>query len=196
MLGKLKGSISPLVNPLADVLFRIGIRPNHVTALALSFGILASFFIAKSDFIFGAVLLAFSGFLDLLDGALARSTGMVTGFGGIADSVADRYVDAAILIAFGIAGFDWLVVSLALLGSLMVSYTRARAENVIERCDVGIAERGERALIVIAGLITGYIYEALLLLIVLSHLTVVQRVVHAWRQLNREPDRELAQLKK
>lgn len=184
MLGKLKNSISPLVSPLADALFRIGIRPNHVTALALFLGVIASFFIARSDFIVGAVLLAFSGFLDLLDGALARNTGTVTGFGGVLDSVADRYVDAAVLIAFGIAGFDWLLVSLALLGSLMVSYTRARAENVIERCDVGIAERGERALIIIAGLITGYIYQALLLLIFLSHLTVVQRVFHVWRQLN------------
>ncbi len=185
MLGRLKGSITPFVNPLANALSRIGVRPNHVTATALSLGILSSFFIARSDFIVGAVLLAFSGFLDLLDGALARNTGMVTRFGGILDSVADRYVDAAILIAFGIAGLDWLVVSLALLGSLMVSYTRARAENVIERCDVGIAERGERALIIIAGLVTGYIYEALLLLVVLSHLTVVQRVLHAWSQLKK-----------
>ena len=88
MLGKLKGSIAPLINPLAGTLYRIGIKPNHVTILALFFGILSSFFIAKSEFILGAILLAFSGFLDLLDGALARNTGTVTGFGGILDSVA------------------------------------------------------------------------------------------------------------
>ena len=66
----------------------------------------------------------------------------------------------------------------------MVSYTRARAENVIERCDVGIAERGERAIILILGLITGYIHAALVLLVLVSHFTVAQRVFHAWRQLN------------
>lgn len=185
MLGRFRNTFSSFLNPAGKLLYRMGMRPNHVTLSALLLGLLASFLIIEVKFIPAAILLALSGFLDLLDGALARNSNEVTDFGGILDSVADRYVDAAILISLGIAGFNWLVVSVALLGSLMVSYTRARAENVIHRCDVGVAERGERLLIIIAGLTTGFVNTALILVAVLSHLTVLHRLFYAWNQLKK-----------
>ncbi len=185
MLGRLRETISPVLNPVGDIFYRLGIRPNHLTLSALCFGILAALLIARSRFVEGALLLALSGLFDLLDGLLARNSGRVTGFGGILDSVADRYVDAAIFISLGMAGFNWILVAVALLGSLMVSYVRARAEKVIPRCDVGIAERGERLIVIIAGLLTGFINTALILVAILSHLTVLQRLLYAWGELER-----------
>ncbi len=183
MLGRMKEKISPFLDPLTETLYGIGIKPDHITFSAFTLGLLASVFIAGSRFEVGAVLLAVSGLLDILDGALARNSGRVTDFGGILDSVADRYVDAAIFIALGIAGINWTLVSIALLGALMVSYTRARAEKAIKRCDVGIAERGERLILIVAGLLTGYIEATLILVAALSHLTVLQRILYARKEL-------------
>ena len=178
MLGRFKNTLSPLLDPAGRLFYRTGIHPNHVTLAAFFAGLTASLLIAERKFIPGAAILALSGLLDLLDGALARNSGRVTGFGGVLDSVTDRYVDAAVFISLGAAGFNWFLVSAALLGALMVSYTRARAEKVIPRCDVGIAERAERLLVMIIGLVTGFIDTALILTAALSHFTVLQRLVH------------------
>jgi len=107
---------------------------------------------------------------------------MVSNFGGFLDSVIDRYVDVIIFISLGIYGVDWLVVSIALSGSLLVSYTRARAEKIIEKCDVGIAERGERLIILFLGIVTGYTYESVLLVAILSHITALHRIVFTFRK--------------
>jgi len=102
------------------------------------------------------------------------------------DSVTDRYVDVILFISLGIYGIDWVVIALAMSGALLVSYTRARAESVIERCDVGVAERSERLLILLAGMVTGYIYEAVLLIAFLSHVTALHRVVYTYLKIKSE----------
>lgn len=177
MLSKLKNYVTELLIPLTNKIVETGIKPNHLTFIGLIVGVISAYFIATGKLIIGAFVLLLSGFFDMLDGALARNQKLTTPFGGFLDSVFDRYVDVAIFIALGIYGIDWLYVALALSGALLVSYTRARAEKIIDKCDVGIAERGERMIILFIGLITNYILYAVMVIAVLSHLTAIHRVI-------------------
>ncbi len=182
MLSKLKPAISKFGAPIGSAISRAGIKPNHLTIIGLIFGILSAAAIISRMLYLGAFLILVSGLFDMLDGIVARTQKMVSNFGGFLDSVIDRYVDVIIFISLGIYGVDWLVVSIALSGSLLVSYTRARAEKIIEKCDVGIAERGERLIILFLGIVTGYTYESVLLVAILSHITALHRIVFTFRK--------------
>jgi archaetidylinositol phosphate synthase len=178
MLSELKSSVSDLLSPITGYIVRRGIKPNHLTLLGLITGLLAALLIATHNLLLGGIFLLLSGFLDILDGALARNQIMASEFGGFLDSVSDRYVDIAIFIALGLYGVNWFYVVLALSGAMLVSYTRARAEKIIDKCDVGIAERGERLIIIFLGIIAGYVEAAVIIVAVLSHLTSVHRVLY------------------
>jgi len=180
MLSRVKAYVAILLSPVTRALAGIGVKPNHLTFLGLIFGFSSALLISFSYATEGAFMILFSGLMDMLDGALARNAGSTTKFGGFLDSVFDRYVDVAIFISLGIYGVNWLLVSLALSGALLVSYTRARAEHVIPKCDVGIAERGERLIIIVLGLITGYVQEAVALVALLSHITAIHRVAYTY----------------
>ncbi len=180
MLSKVKKYTTKTLNPLTKVLCSLGIKPNHLTFAGLLFGLLSALLIALSKPIYGSLLILISGFMDMLDGALARNCGEVSAFGGFLDSVFDRYVDIAIFTALGVYTGRWLISILAMSGALLVSYTRARAEHIIDRCDVGICERSERLLLVVLGLLSGYVYQVLILIAVLSHITAIHRVVYTY----------------
>ncbi len=179
MLSKLKPFVTEISKPVASVIGK-HFKPNQLTLLGLFSGFIAFFLIIRHEIILGAIFVLISGTFDFLDGVVARTQKMVTAFGGFLDSVIDRYVDVLIFIALGIHGVDWLVISVAMSGALLVSYTRARAEKIIERCDVGIAERGERMLILFLAMVTGFLYEGVLLIATLSHLTALHRVLYTY----------------
>ncbi len=183
MLSKIKPYTTEFVSPVASVLVRAGLRPNHLTVMGLFFGLLAAWFIVRAEILTAVVFVLLSSFCDLIDGAMARNEGLVTEFGGFLDSVVDRYVDVLLFIALGIYGVDWVVIAAAMSGALLVSYTRARAEKAVEKCDVGIAERSERLLILLAGMVSGYVYLAVLIIAVLSHITALHRVLYTYSQL-------------
>ncbi len=183
MLSPLKSIISKILSPLTELIVRTGIKPNHLTILGLVIGLFSAYFIATGYVMIGGFFILVSGFFDILDGALARNQMMVTEFGGFLDSVLDRYVDVAIFIALGVYGINWLYVAIAMSGALLVSYTRARAEKVIEKCDVGIAERGERLVILFIGIAINQIEIAVLIVAVLSHLTALHRVLYTYGKL-------------
>jgi CDP-diacylglycerol--glycerol-3-phosphate 3-phosphatidyltransferase len=136
------------------------------------------------------VLLA--GFLDILDGALARHTGQVTRFGAILDSTFDRLSEAALL--FGILIFslreqltvEIILVCLALIGAMMVSYVRARAEGMGIECQVGLFTRAERVIVLALGLLLSQFNYALTIALVIitlfSFITAGQRLLHVWQQ--------------
>jgi CDP-diacylglycerol--glycerol-3-phosphate 3-phosphatidyltransferase len=134
------------------------------------------------------VLLA--GFFDILDGALARRIEQVTPFGAVLDSTLDRLSEAvvllAILVSFGRSPLLVLLVFLALLGSLLVSYIRARAEAVGLGCQVGLFTRAERVVVLALGLLLSHIANALVIalaiIVVFSFFTFGQRLVYVWRQ--------------
>jgi len=141
----------------------------------------------------GGLLLLFSGVFDILDGGVARARGIITPFGGVLDSVCDRYSDGLMFLGI-IAGAvngrlvlspivqieGWLWAGFALIGSFLVSYTRARAESAgCKKLSVGVAERTERMIILALGSLTGFLGWALVLIAVFSHITIIQRVLRA-----------------
>lgn len=179
MLTKIKPLATEISRPIANVIGKY-LKPNHLTLLGLFLGLVAFFLISHHELILGAIFVLLSGVFDFLDGVVARTQKMVTDFGGFLDSVVDRYVDALVFIALGIHGVDWIAISVAMSGALLVSYTRARAENLIDKCDVGIAERGERMLILFFAMLTGYLYEGILLVAILSHITAIHRIIYTY----------------
>lgn len=184
MLSSIKVRVSKVLYPVTDFIARIGVKPNHLTILGLIFGFSCAYAIYLGEFTLSAFLLLLSGLMDVLDGALARNKGLVSDFGGFLDSVLDRYVDIAIFFALGFH-IDWFIAVFAMSGALMVSYTRARAEKIIERCDVGIAERGERLILIFIGLIYSPILNWIVLLVgILAHITAIHRVLHTYRMCN------------
>ncbi|MBO8180519.1 MAG: CDP-alcohol phosphatidyltransferase family protein [Archaeoglobus sp.] len=183
MLSRIKPLTTELISPVALRLAKLGVKPNHLTFSGLIFALVSSYLIIERNVLLASVFVLFSSLCDLLDGALARKAELTSNFGAFLDSVSDRYVDVILFISLGIYGVNWIVVALAMSGALLVSYTRARAENIIEKCDVGIAERSERLLILLLGMVSGYIYEAVLLIAILSHITALHRVVYTYLKM-------------
>jgi len=146
----------------------------------------------------GGLLIALSGFVDMLDGAVARNNFQTTKFGGLLDSTADRFADAFILIGIIYGGYvNWIYGILALHASLTVSYVRARAESEGIKCNVGIAERAERLVIIMIGAFLSYFTNielfnmdllgiAVVVIMILGYVTVIQRVYHSWKILKEE----------
>ncbi|MCS7143788.1 MAG: CDP-alcohol phosphatidyltransferase family protein [Archaeoglobaceae archaeon] len=181
MLSKFKLRVTEKLAPIGKFIGK-KFTPNQLTFLGLIFGLCAFLLIFFGKIILGAIFVLLSGVFDLLDGLVARTQRMATNFGGFLDSVFDRYVDILIFIALGLYGIDWLIVAIAMSGALLVSYTRARAEKFIEKCDVGIAERGERMIILFVAMISGYTYEGLLIIAILSHITAIHRIIYTYQK--------------
>jgi CDP-diacylglycerol--glycerol-3-phosphate 3-phosphatidyltransferase len=160
------------------------VTPNQVTLAALGLSILAALCIGAGWLRLGALVLIVAGLGDLVDGMLARATDQTSPFGAFFDSTLDRISEGAVLAAvayrFASDGQPLLValVVLALLGSLLVSYARARAEALGIDCKVGLMSRAERLVLLIAGLLLGLLGPAIVLIAVLSLYTVGQRMQH------------------
>jgi CDP-diacylglycerol--glycerol-3-phosphate 3-phosphatidyltransferase len=178
--GPLRAQLEPVVEWLAER----QITPNQVTLAALAVSLLAALLIGAGWLRLGALVLIVGSLGDLVDGMLARSTGQASRFGAFFDSTLDRIGEGAVLAAvayrFAIDGRPLLVaiVVLALLGSLLVSYTRARAEALGVDCTVGLMSRAERLALIIAGLLLGLPGLAVAALAALSLYTVGERVAH------------------
>lgn len=172
------------LEPLVEWLAERQVTPNQVTAAALALSLLAALCIGAGWLRLGAVVLIVAGLGDLVDGMLARATDQTSPFGAFFDSTLDRLSEGAVLAAvasrFASDGRPLLValVVVALLGSLLVSYTRARAEALGVECAVGLMSRAERMVLLIAGLLLGLLGPAILLLAVLTLYTVGQRMQH------------------
>jgi CDP-diacylglycerol--glycerol-3-phosphate 3-phosphatidyltransferase len=178
----------PIVSPLAA----LGVTPNMISAAGFAGNVAAGCLAAGGQFLAaGIVMLVFSG-LDLLDGALARKTGTVTKFGAVFDSVLDRLSEAAVLAGllfhYAQAGGHTQAIVLcyaAIVGSIMVSYVRARAEGEGLTLREGLFTRAERVILLGGALLIGHgvVLWALWVLAVLSHFTAVQRVAAVWQKL-------------
>ncbi|MDI6820144.1 MAG: CDP-alcohol phosphatidyltransferase family protein [Candidatus Hodarchaeaceae archaeon] len=187
MLSEIRGKITPLLEPLARAFARAGFTPNSLTLLGLTAGSAAALLFAEGEPRLAGLTLLVCGLFDVVDGAVARLTGGETAFGGLLDSVVDRYVDFAIfagVIYGGLASWTWSIA--ALTGGFIVSYTRARAEAAGSgKLDVGIAERGERLLILALGGLFKLTDYAVALVATLAHVTAVHRLIIARRRLAR-----------
>jgi CDP-diacylglycerol--glycerol-3-phosphate 3-phosphatidyltransferase len=187
VLGRYKTEVARVADPVARAMVGLRLRPNQLSFLGLVCSVGAAILFAADQRRAGALCLALAGALDILDGALARATGQVSPFGAFLDSVLDRYSDllvlAGLVFLFARLGRLEVVVAvlLALIGTLMVSYTRARAESVDVECRVGFMERGERMLVLIAGALFDFLIPAIWVLAVGANATAVHRIIHTWR---------------
>jgi len=190
VLTKLKQRAQSWLTSEAALLHRLGLTPNHVSILGLVLALLSAVAYWQWPLhplllIVAPLLMLASGLLDALDGAIARIYGEATKFGGFFDSLLDRYADAVILcgiILGGLTEMSWGLT--ALMGSLLVSYARARAEAAgVKMESVGLAERAERIVIIALASFISYVWLdalnwSILLLAILTNLTVVQRAIY------------------
>lgn len=184
---------SRVAPPLARLLARTRITPNALTWMGFIITAGAAALIVTGHMLAAGIVALVAGFFDMLDGAVARTTGRVTRFGAVLDSTLDRLSEAVLLLAVMLVfarenQVGWSLLSgIALLGSLMVSYIRARIEGLGVSCKAGLFTRPERVLILALGLLLSRFDYALVaavaLLALLSFFTVIERLVYAWRQL-------------
>jgi len=177
-----------LASHLAGWLGGLGCTPNALTLFGFLLMIPIGVVLALGHFRAGAVLIVLAGAFDALDGTLARLTNRVTTFGAFLDSTLDRYAEGVLylgLLLYYLRTGDSLAVTLVYLtifGSLLVSYTRARAEGIGVECKVGLFTRFERVAVLIIGLLSGWMLLALGVLAFFSNLTALQRMWHVYKE--------------
>lgn len=188
MLEKIKGIVRDIFRPLTKKITNV--NPNTLTISGLVLSLVSGLLFARREILFAGIFLLASGFFDILDGEVARENNRITRFGGFLDSVCDRFADAAIIIGAMYGGLasiphfpEWFIGALAIVGSLMVSYTRARAEAAGAGASVGIGERAVRMIIIAAGAFLYMVNWAILLVAIISFITVFQRITYVRKVL-------------
>lgn len=187
MLESLRPFLTKILNPIAKI---ININPNIITIISPFIALCSAYFFSQKLLLIGAIFILLSGFLDVVDGAVARFHSRSSKFGAFLDSTIDRIADGIIYIGIIFGGYcSWFVGVLAIHSALTISYVKARAESQGIECNVGIAERAVRLIILMIGAVVGvilgseYFTYIILFLVILSYITVVQRVIHVWRLL-------------
>jgi archaetidylinositol phosphate synthase len=202
MLTKLKQRVQALLAQEARIAHRVGLTPNGITIIGVILALFSA--VAYADWsgrpfylIAAAVLLLLSGFSDALDGVVARLYQQTTVFGGFLDSLLDRYADASVFIGIMLGGLcDIFWGLIALTGSVLVSYARARAEAANTKMEsVGFAERAERIIILASASIVAVFWQpyttmnaAVILLAIITNFTVLQRSIYAYRMMKRKTE--------
>lgn len=194
-----------IVHPFGNLLARIGVHPHILSVAGLLLSAASAVVYGTGSFFRAAWILVIAGICDTLDGQIARQTGKESPFGSFFDSFLDRYSDVFILagLAFYFAGgggalhppSPWtvLVIVLAISGSFMVSYARARAEGLGLDCKIGLMQRPERITLLVIGSLLGALPAvgtlimkiSLLILALSSNFTAVHRLVHVRNQFHR-----------
>jgi len=198
----LKNGFMGLLQPVFRVLIALEINPNMFTTVGFFISVLSAYFFARGSLRLGGGLFILSGIFDVIDGQVARATHRVTKFGALYDSALDRYSE--VIILFGIAYYfireDLFLASVAacvaLGGSIMVSYVRARAEGLGFSCKVGLMQRPERIVTLgITALIHEYVFiGGVILVALLSNFTAIQRIYHIWAAENGKKSEKLENL--
>jgi CDP-diacylglycerol--glycerol-3-phosphate 3-phosphatidyltransferase len=190
MRARLRG----VAEPIADFLIRLGVTPNMMTVAGLGLNVAGALLIANGQMTLGGLLILVGGPFDGLDGTMARRLGQSSKFGAFVDSVTDRWSEMLIfmgLLYYYLHSPDpnaWLyglLVFAATMGSVMVSYTKSRAESLGFDCNVGVLTRMERYLVMAPALVLNLPWLACWIVAILANLTALQRLWHvrtqAWR---------------
>lgn len=181
MLSKKFGHL--LDRPLYSLAKTFNVAPNAITIAGFIITVVAALTLVQNLFL-GGLLIILGGLFDMFDGVVARVNKRTTDFGAFLDSVLDRYSDAALFF-----GFAWYflennsMTSVAvtigtMIGALIISYARARAEGLGKSCQTGLMERTERIILMSLGALTGLILPIMWIMLVLTHITVIQRILH------------------
>jgi len=190
MLNNLRNSLQPHLEKLGNSFASTGISPTGWSVIGLVFALASAFFYGwnmEFSLIIGGIVLLAAGFFDIVDGQVARATKKITKTGGFLDSVFDKIAEVAIFFGILVGGFaEPYLVFLAISLSLLVSYTRSKAESLgIKLQGIGIGERAERLLVIAIVGIIGFMEYAVIIVIIIAGITFVQRIIIAVKELNK-----------
>jgi CDP-diacylglycerol--glycerol-3-phosphate 3-phosphatidyltransferase len=169
------------------------VHPNILTVIGVVINVVAAYLLGNDEFRWAGVAMLVANIFDYIDGKVARESGRESPFGGFWDSVMDRFSDITLFIGLiylyaHLYRPDYVIIcALAMMFSVMTSYTRARAESLIEKCKVGFMERPERIVLFMIGAFTNRMAGVLWVILVLSIVTVADRIYYTWRELNHSP---------
>jgi CDP-diacylglycerol--glycerol-3-phosphate 3-phosphatidyltransferase len=186
-----------LAGPVTAIVTRLqntGITPNGLTSFGFLLTALTALLVLMGQLRWGGFLLIFAALFDMLDGTLARQTNQVSSFGAFWDSTLDRYSESLVLISLvayyvtqmvatpGIGGIEIVLLAVTIVGSFMVSYTRARAESLQYDCKVGVLQRPERVVLLVIGLLFNWMLPVLWILAIFTNVTALQRMYEVYTQ--------------
>lgn len=185
---------SPILARVVAWLQTTGVTPNALTLIGFLLTGVTAVLLAIGYFRLGAVMLFVAAIFDMLDGSLARATSQSSTFGAFIDSTLDRYSESVTFLALAIFysqspdyRTEIILVFVILIGSLMVSYTRARAEALNIECKVGILQRPERVVLLIFGLLTSWMLPVLWIMAILTNFSAVQRIYEVYSRTSQHP---------
>ena len=190
MLNNLRNSLQPHLEKLGNSFASTGISPTGWSVIGLVFAFASAFFYGwniEFSLIIGGIVLLVAGFFDIVDGQVARATKKITKTGGFLDSVFDKIAEVAIFFGILVGGFaEPYLVFLAISLSLLVSYTRSRAESLgVKLQGIGIGERAERLLVIAIVGIIGFMEYAVIIVKIIAGITFVQRIIITVKELNK-----------
>lgn len=197
----IKQKVRGMVRPIAEAFLKTGMTPNTMTVVGVVFSLVAAIFFALKILLWGGIFYLLAGVCDILDGAMARRSGQDSSYGAFLDSTLDRFAEAIALMGVMVYFHRMditpmiYITYLAVAGSLLVSYSKARSEGLGQECNVGWLERPERVTLVVAGTILGAIVGAIWdvngahwgltiaigVVLVFSFVTVGQRMHYSYR---------------
>jgi CDP-diacylglycerol--glycerol-3-phosphate 3-phosphatidyltransferase len=190
-----------ILEPIAAFLNRIGLTPNSITLTGVAGNILGAFLLAKGNFLWGGILVLLMGPLDALDGTMARLRGEASEWGAFVDSVSDRYSE---LIIFGGLIYYYadqpntpintsllMLTFAAAAGSVLVSYTKARADALKYNANIGVLTRMERYMILAPALVLNIPWVAIVIIALLANITAIQRIWKVRAQAHARRNQEL-----
>jgi CDP-diacylglycerol--glycerol-3-phosphate 3-phosphatidyltransferase len=196
--AKIRGYYDQVMKPVGGALARGGLHPNAITAAGVGLQTVVAVLILRDALVAAGLVAITAGVADSLDGAVAKASGGGSKFGALLDSTTDRTSDALFFLPlawlYGVApdpardGQSWVaaLALVTLVATFLVSYVKARAEGLGYECNVGIAERAERLILIVAGLLLGLVPPMLAILAALSIVTVVQRMLFVRQQIRDE----------
>jgi CDP-diacylglycerol--glycerol-3-phosphate 3-phosphatidyltransferase len=178
---------------IIDACVRLGVHPNVLTFTGVLISVAAGYELAMGRFLSAFVIMLGANIFDFIDGKVALETGKISRFGGFWDSVIDRFSDLALSVGLiclysSLGRTDYvLITSIAMVFATMTSYSRARAESLIARCKVGFMERPERIVLFMLGALTNRMAAVMWVIGVLSVVTVIDRIVYTYCELEGRP---------
>jgi CDP-diacylglycerol--glycerol-3-phosphate 3-phosphatidyltransferase len=182
------------LEPIARLIGWTGVSPNVVTLTGVVLNLGVAWVLARGQMRIGGLLVPLVALLDALDGTLARLTGRRSRFGAFLDSTMDRFSEAIVYLGLLFfytrlgAGREILLIYVTIVGSLMVSYARARAEGLGLDCKVGLLTRLERVAVLTVALLLDQMSIALWALAILTNFTALQRMYHVWKATHEEDE--------
>lgn len=195
--GAIGSFFGRIIKAIVTALALSRVHPNVLTFIGLLINVWAACLFGVGKFRWAGVVVIGAGLFDMVDGRVARETNRVTRFGGFFDSVLDRYSDLGLLVGLLVyyasinRNFYVVLTAIVMTGTVLVSYTRARAENTIPSCKVGFLERPERVVLIIIGALFNRMAQVLWVIAVLSNITVIHRMIYTYQEAERLEDAQL-----